>query len=118
MIILPAEIEGISTRKDRTLKIVIGTNEASPSMSGDLFSLQNKVVYLAIKTAEFQKSEVEMLSKANEEIDVQGKTSSERLRNVLYVLWTQSNEGYKDFTDFYRFKMNSIIDHYKSKLTQ
>ena len=117
MILIPAEIEGISTRKDRTLKIVFSTQELAPSLSGDLFSLQNKVVYLAIKTAEFQKNEVEMLAKANEDIDVQGKTSSERLRNVLYILFTQNNEGYKDFTDFYRFKMNAIIEHYKSKLT-
>lgn len=116
MILLPAEIEGIATRRDRTLKIVLGTNELSPSMSGDLFSLQNKVVFVAIKTAEFQKSEVEMLSKANDDTESQGKSQSERLRGVLFILWKQDNLGYTEFTDFYRFKTNSIIDHLKSKI--
>lgn len=118
MIVLAGEIESISTRKDRTLKLILGTSELAPSMSGDLFSLQNKVVYVAIKTAEFQKSEVEMLSKANEDIDSHGKSQSERLRNVLFILWNKKNEGFKEFSDFYRFKTNAIIDHLKSKIDQ
>lgn len=115
MILLAAQIESLSTRRDNTLKVVIGTSEMSPSQSGDLFSLQNKVVYLAIKTAEFQPAEIEMLSKASEDVD-QGKSQSERMRNVMFILWKQDNGGFSDFTDYYRSRTNKIIDQLKAKI--
>jgi hypothetical protein len=115
MITIATEIEGISTRKDKTLKIVFSTQELSPSQSGDLFSLQGKVAYLAIKTEKFQKSEVEFLSKAETDVDL-GKSPSERMRNVLFILWKQENEGYTEFNDFYRKKMEGFIDKLKSRI--
>jgi hypothetical protein len=48
------------------------------------------------------------------EIEVEGKTKSERLRNVLYVLNKQGNTG--DFKEFYVTEMERIIEHYKGKL--
>tara|TARA_R110000744_G_scaffold148351_1_gene261361 strand:- start:1056 stop:1415 length:360 start_codon:yes stop_codon:yes gene_type:complete len=48
------------------------------------------------------------------EIEVEGKTKSERLRNVLYVLNKQDNIG--DFKEFYVTEMERIIEHYKGKL--
>jgi hypothetical protein len=44
-----------------------------------------------------------------------GKTSSKRLRDVLFVLWVQ--EGKKgDFETFYRERMEKIIGMIKAKL--
>lgn len=48
--------------------------------------------------------------------EFEGKTPSKRLRDVIYVLFTQQPEGYKDFDSFYKFKMNVITEHLKSKL--
>jgi len=50
----------------------------------------------------------------NVEIEVEGKTKSQRLRNVLYVYNQQL--GTTSFEEFYASEMEKIIEHYKSKL--
>ena len=54
------------------------------------------------------------------------KTPSQRLRNVLYVLWEQeqpketNSKGvitYVDFDLFYKRKMNELINFIKNKLS-
>ena len=49
MIIIPAIVESIKSRKDRSTAIVIGTSELSPQIAGQIFSLQNSAVYCALK---------------------------------------------------------------------
>ena len=44
------------------------------------------------------------------------KTPSQRLRAVLFRLWEQDDEKFKEFDGYYRFKMEKIIDHLKQKL--
>jgi hypothetical protein len=44
------------------------------------------------------------------------KKPSERQRAVLYRLWEQDNEGFKDSDSHYRFYMEKIIDWLKKKL--
>ena len=45
-----------------------------------------------------------------------GKTPSQRLRGVMFVLWEKVPEGFKDFDTFYKHKMEVIIDHMKTKI--
>lgn len=116
MIVIPATIESLSTRKDGTMKIIIGTQEISPEKAGTLFLLQNKLGYVAIKQADFQPSEIDALTDIDQDLKQIGKTPSERIRNVLFVLFTQSNEGFEDFNAYYRFKTEKIIEHLKSKI--
>jgi len=116
MITIPATIESISTRKDRTVSLRIGTQELAPDTAGQLLGLQNKLAYVAINAAEFQPSEVEMLLKANDDLTDMGKSSSERLRNTFYVLWKQEDKGFKDFTDYYRHRMENIINLLKTQI--
>lgn len=47
--------------------------------------------------------------------DVNRKTQSQRLRNVLYVYWDQKKIK-EDFNVFYKREMDKVIDHYKGKL--
>mgnify|MGYP003626863916 FL=1 len=66
-------------------------------------------------------SKEEIKSLDSSEIEVEGKTKSQRLRNVLYVYWTQNKEGmdeiyFKSFNDFYSAEVEKIIEHYKNKL--
>ena len=44
------------------------------------------------------------------------KTPSKRLRGVLYRNFEQDNKGYKNFEDYYRSQMETIIVHFKGKL--
>lgn len=115
MIIIPAIIESISTRKDNTLKVIIGTNEITPDKVGSLMAMHNKMAYVAIKPETFNKSEESLLDeiKVDEQI---GKTPSQRLRSVLFLLHKKNNEGFDNFSEFYVHKMEGFIEHLKTKL--
>ena len=66
----------------------------------------------------------EVKSLEDTEIEVEGKTKSQRLRNVLYIFWKQLIDSKElddvkpnqTFNDFYSNEMEKIIEHYKNKL--
>lgn len=72
---------------------------------------QNGILYFK-SSGELTSKEIEEISKT--EIEVEGKTKSQRLRNVLYRYNEQN--GNKDFNSFYSAEMERIIEHYKNKL--
>lgn len=113
---LPAEVENLSTRRDKSMKLTFGTLELSPSEAMELFSLQNQSVYLAIKNIPFSKDELDFLDKLHIDVADMDKSPSKRQRDIIYVLFTQQPEGYVDFNLFYAFKMNQIADFLKAKL--
>lgn len=116
MIVLDAEVESISTRKDRTVKVVLGTQEMKDV--SQVFNLQNQLVTIGISTNGLNQSEVEILRSSKFDLDAipDGKTPSQRLRGVLYRCWEQDSGGYEDFNLYYHNRMERIIEHYKTKL--
>ncbi len=116
MITLSAQIETLSTRADRSWKIVIGTQEMNPADVATLASMQNQVAFVAINPDPFTSEQKEVIENTKAELSENGKTHGQRLRGVIYRLWEQDNEGYKEFHDFYIVKMDKIINHYKTKL--
>lgn len=115
MILLPAQIEGLTSRKDKTVRVTFGTQELSPADFGLLWQLNQKFCYIGIKEEIFRAEEVEAIENLKTEFEGQ-KTPSQRLRAVLFVNYEQNNEGYKDFTTYYAAKMEKICEHFKSKL--
>jgi len=114
-ILLPCIIESITTRKDRTVKIVMGTQELSQGNAGEVFSLMNKLVVTYISQKEtIDQNEMSQVDKIDPELG--GKTQSQRIRNTLYLLWQQGNEGHKDFDSYYKNKTEQYIEHLKSKI--
>jgi len=75
---------------------------------------QNGILYFKT-SGELTTQEVKELEKV--EIEVEGKSKSQRLRNVLYIYNKQKNKDL-NFNDFYTTEMNKIIEHYKSKLDE
>lgn len=117
MILVAATLEGIRTRKDKTLSLSFGTQEMPPSEAGNLMALANSFCFLAIKSETFTATEKELMEQIKaDQLTNAAKTPSQRLRGVLYVLFTHDDEGYKKFDEFYTFKLDQIIDHFKSKL--
>lgn len=117
MLLLPATIESVSTRQDLTIKVVIGTQETTPQMAADLVMLNRKFVYLAVKETAFEANETEALNGMQDKfVDSEKKTHSQRLRSVLFRLWERNSEGFKDSNDFYKHKMEQVIEHFKAKL--
>lgn len=115
-IMLPAYVENVTTRKDKTVKITIGTQEISPEKAGQLFNLMNSLSVMYISPKEIDDSEIEKVDKVNP--DLGGKTQSQRLRNVLFKLYEQDREGFSDFNNYYHNKTEAIITHFKGKINQ
>jgi hypothetical protein len=113
-ILLSSYIENITTRKDRSVKITLGTQELSQGKAGELFSLLNSLAVVYISAKEIDQKEIDQVDKVDPELT--GKTQSQRIRNVLYKLWEQDKEGHKTFDQYYYAKTELFIDHLKSKI--
>jgi len=113
-LLLSATIEGVTSRKDHTVKLTIGTQELSQGKAGEVFSLMNKLACIYICEKEIDSKEIDQVDKIDPEL--QGKTQSQRIRNVLFLLFKQGNEGFKDFDSYYKSKTEMYIEHLKSKL--
>lgn len=114
-LLLAAQIERVSTRKDRTVSITLGCQELTPARAGELMTFANQVVAVYISPKEtISQKEVDQVDAVNPEFP--GKSQSQRLRNVLFVLWQHAPENYKDFDVFYKHHTELIIDNIKSKL--
>ena len=112
--IVPVYIENITTRKDKTVKLTLGTQELSPANAGELFRLLGQLACCYISPKEIGQREIDQVDKLEPEMG--GKTQSQRLRNVLYKMWDQNHEGYDEFNNYYHSKMDVLIEHFKSKL--
>lgn len=115
MIILPAQIEGLTSRKDKTIKVTFGTQELAPSDLAQVFQLNQRFCYIAIKEELFQQEELNTIESVKTDLE-SNKTPSQRLRGILYINYQQDNEGYKDFMTYYLGKMDKLCEHFKSKL--
>lgn len=114
-LLLATIIENISTRKDGTIKLVLGTQEMSQSKAGELFSLQNKLaaVYISPKDVIPQKE----LDQADAvDVDLPGKSKSQRQRSVIFLIWQHKPEGHKTFETYYHFRMEQNIERLKKEL--
>jgi len=116
MIIIPAQLEAVTTRKDKTLKLTFGTNELSPAQASELFTIANQFGYLAFKDEDFKREELDAVESLKSELEDTLKKPSQRLRGVLFRLFEQDNDGFKTFSKYYDSKMEQLINHYKSKL--
>lgn len=113
-LLLSTYIENITTRKDKSVKITLGTQELSPSKAGELFTLLNQLAVAYISPKEISQREIDQVDKVDAEFE--GKSQSQRIRNVLFKLFSQNPEGYKDFDTYYKQKTELYIEHMKSKI--
>lgn len=116
MILIPAILETHRSMKDKSLKLVFGTNELSPEQILEIANNLQKFGYLAFKDEPFKQAEIELISQLKTDFEETGKTPSQRLRAVIYKLFDQDKNGFTDFDSFYKSKMEAIINHFKSKL--
>ena len=116
MILIPAILEGHRSLKDKTLKLTFETSEPSPEQFYEIAKNNQKYGFLAFKDDEFKTEQLESLNSMKADLETTGKTPSQRLRDILFCLWKQEDQGYKNFNDFYNRKMDDISNHFKSKL--
>lgn len=113
-LLISTYVENISTRKDKSVKITLGTQELTPSKAGELFTLLNSLAVTYISPKEISQREIDQVDKLDPEFE--GKTQSQRIRNVLFILWQQDPEGFREFDMYYKRKTEGIIDDLKAKI--
>jgi hypothetical protein len=118
MLMIPCSIENVSTRKDKTLKVVIETQEISPDKIAQLMTMWvNGYGIMCFKGEQFSHDEQELISSIKLSAEELGaKTPSERLRNTLYVLFRENPKGFQTFDSFYLNHMEEIIKMIKRRL--
>lgn len=108
------------TNKRGTNELVLKfiTQEVSDESAGIVMSLRNKFVCLLMSTNEISEEEGQAVTSEFKTTPMlEGKSASQRLRNVLYRQWESRYEArYPDFDNFYDYKMDLIIDEEKSKI--
>jgi len=112
--LIAAMVESINTRKDKSVKLIFGTQELSPVEAGQLFQYMNQLVSVYICPAAIDNREIEQIDKIEPELN--NRSQSQRIRAVLYLCHQQNSEGFKTFDEFYKAKTEKYIEHIKSKL--
>ena len=108
-----ASITKVSTFADHSLRLQVDTSrELSPEENALVFSLYNKSGWFLFKEVEIQVEDIEVPEYVKEFKD--DKTPSQRLRAILYLLWKVEKQGTAD--EFYKRKMEEVIEHFKTKL--
>jgi len=114
-IILPAILGSIRSLQDGSLKLCFDSQELSPANVGEIFSHRGKLVALYISPKEtVAQREIDQIDSLD--VDLPGKTKSQRVRACLYRIWELQPEGHKTFESFYNDKMESHINNLKSVL--
>ncbi len=112
---LPAQLNPISRRKDRSVKLSYETRELTPSETMSLMALEGAEGWLIFAPNESQANEQKIPETSAE---LGQKSPSERLRAVIFVHYTQAVEEGKYIGlayNFYQEQMEKIIEGYKLK---
>ena len=105
--------------------VLLHTNEMTPEDVTAMSSCLHKPVKVMMEQGMMEQDELgftekdmaEFTNKKFDEFDKrQEKTPSQRLRNVMYVLYEQDPGDHKDFTAYYNFRMEKLITLLKSKI--
>ena len=110
---LAAIFSGIKSRKDRSYRLEFDTRELGGADAATLLGMQMTEAWLIVApTGDITEADIPQ-ERANAGLGM--KTSSQRLRGVIWRLWEQSGKP-GDFEDYYRGKMELVIDKFKENL--
>ncbi len=110
-----AQVESVNSRKDKSIKLVITTDDME--CGSGLIDLSGRICSVGVSPyASLTKADVEMLQdkKLGVEDLPDAKSKGQRLRNVFFVLSQQEDK--EDFEAYYSEMMEKIIEFYKSKI--
>lgn len=116
--LLPVIVDGLQRRKDGSVGIKLETQEVTPQQAAGLFELAGKIAFCYLSPRDIDANAKKIIDSLDPEL--KGKTPGQRLRSVLYVYWEHNKEQdptiSKTFEDFYKQRMESIINAIKAEL--
>ncbi len=110
-------LNGIRRKSDKSVTLSFTTClEQSSEELKYLDEMFQQTCVIAIKPEEtpFLDSEIKDLDSLDMDLEDTTKTPSKRLRSVMYLLWKQESVG--EFKDFYKNRMERLIDQIKNRL--
>jgi hypothetical protein len=116
ILVVAGFLESFRSLKDKTYKILFETSELSPEKLANLGTSLQKAGYLAFKADPFKTEELNTIDSLESDFEDTEKSPSKRLKAVFYCIWRKEPEGYSDFNLYYKFQMEKIITHFKTKL--
>lgn len=116
-LLTPAILTNFRSLADKSLKIEIVTQELDPDLIARVSELHQQYVNVYITKGEIDSEATQILDQ--EKVDKSqvkaAKTSSQRLRAILWILWSQTNEG-ETFEEFYAQKMDLLTEQIRERL--
>ena len=119
---IPASVNKITTMADNTLKLTIyTTRELTSNDEAKIMKFRNTEGVMVFSVQDINQEDLTDIPEYTKEFDNQ-KSPSERLRNVMWVYYTQNHEWKNDAEHRKAFKlwretqMDKIRDRYKDKL--
>ena len=109
-------LDRASRKKDKSVSMTFITElEQSSSEFMEIDNNLDKHGVIYFKTnGQLTQEEKDEIDKVD--IVAEGKTKSQRLRNVLFVYHSQNPNSGVSFDEFYSKNMEDMIEHYKKKL--
>jgi hypothetical protein len=110
IITLPSQLISVTDLKDRSCKLAFETRELENNEFSALRDVRGREGWLGFSLNEIHEGDM-----PEKPAEVEGKTPSQRLRSVLYVLWKQEKSELP-FQVWYESKIESIIQKVKDRL--
>ena len=118
-ILQAATFDGYTPRKDKSTSLRFITQELTPQQVAEIHSGIDGFGVLYFREGEnMNQDEIEELDQVDLDLYDRAKTQSQRIRGVLYRLYEQDDEGYKDFKTYYKAKTEKFITWLKSKIEE
>lgn len=112
IILLPAILKPITGRMDKSVTLKFETRELKGEEVAILFNKTGIEGWLAFKENEILESEM-----PKEPAETGMKSQSQRLRGVIFLLWSQRVGGDRDsFNTFYHDRMEKFIQDIKDEM--
>jgi hypothetical protein len=97
--------------KDGGMRLKLETQEITNEQKVDLLGYNNTFGNFIFSPNPLQENDI-----PKEPAKREGKTPSERLRGVLYLIYMETGGKQENFYQFYLEQMEKIINHYKLKI--
>jgi len=111
---VPSTITKVETMADRTLKLRVDTTqELVAEEEAKIMRLRGTHGWFVYSDREIQSSEI---PDVDIDTEVEEKSPSQRLRNVIWVHWDKNTNKQKTFDVYYREVMDKIINRLKEDL--
>lgn len=114
-IMLPAILTSYRPKADGSWSVTLATNILRADEKVIIDAMHQQLCCVLLKDSDILSEELEAFDSVEMDLIDAKVTPSQRLRNVFYRLWEKEGKQ-GEFKEFYRVKMESLVDHYRLKL--